>query len=191
MEGKSAVRPAEDGESLPVVDEEGRVTGSAPRSRCHSGEGARGLLHPVVRLWLSDGRGGYWLQKRSPRKLVQPGKWDCAVGGHLSYGESVEEGLAREAYEEIALPSAEGARLAARFVWETPLERELAYLFVLEAGAAVPRPNPAEVSETRAWSAAEIGAETGKPAGERALTPMAAYEWERFLGGPRRAPGDG
>jgi isopentenyldiphosphate isomerase len=168
-------------ELLPVMDEDGRVIGKAPRSACHSGKGAAGLLHPVVRLWLSDGSGGFWLQKRSMDKLVQPGRWDCAVGGHVASGETIETALAREAFEEIGLEGAQAARLAARYVWQTSLERELAFLFVMEAGKAELRANPDEVSELRPWSSSEIAAEMEKPAARRAFTQMLSHELEKYF----------
>lgn len=174
--------PAEAEETLPVVDEEGRVIGQAPRSRCHSGGGERALLHPVVRLWLADGRGGYWLQKRSMDKLVQPGRWDCAVGGHVAAGESLETALAREAFEEIGVEGTGAAKLAARYLWRTSLERELAFLFVMEYRGPGLRPDPREVSEVRAWSLPEIAAEMKKPASERAFTEMLCHELSAVAG---------
>ncbi|MBO7595109.1 MAG: NUDIX domain-containing protein, partial [Salinivirgaceae bacterium] len=73
-------------EILPIVDDEGRVIGSAPRSQCHSD---RTLLHPVVHLHVFNPHGDLYLQKRALTKRIQPGKWDTAVGGHIAYGEEV------------------------------------------------------------------------------------------------------
>jgi isopentenyldiphosphate isomerase/intracellular septation protein A len=173
--------PAEAEETLPIVDEEGRVQGRALRSRCHSGDGDTALLHPVVRLWLADGKGGFWLQKRSMDKLVQPGRWDCAVGGHVSSGESLEAALAREALEEIGIEGTDQAKLAARYLWRTSLERELAFLFVMEYSGPGLKPNPLEVTETRVWSLPEIAAEMKKPASERAFTEMLCHELENVI----------
>ena len=36
-------------------------------------------------------------------KDIQPGKWDTAVGGHVDYGESVEDALFRETREELGI----------------------------------------------------------------------------------------
>ena len=81
-------------EWFPLVDDEGRVTGKAPRSVCHDGKSF--LLHPVVHLHLFNKAGKLYLQKRSMKKDTQPGKWDTSVGGHIGLGETVAEALKRE-----------------------------------------------------------------------------------------------
>ena len=80
-------------EIFPIVDEEGRVVGSATRGKCHSGSK---LLHPVVHLHVFNSQGDIYLQRRPDWKDIQPGKWDTAVGGHIDYGETPDEALRRE-----------------------------------------------------------------------------------------------
>jgi isopentenyldiphosphate isomerase/intracellular septation protein A len=145
------------GETLPIVDASGTVVGKAPRPLCHSG-GAK-PLHPVVRLWLTDGAGMFWMQKRAMAKLVQPGRWDCAVGGHVSLGETLETALRREAREEIGLIDPGAVRLIGKFVWETAIERELVFTFIATLPLMVAlAADPAEVDEIRHWSRAELAA---------------------------------
>ena len=48
-------------EIFPIVDEEGRVIGSATRGECHSGSH---LLHPVVHLHVFNSQGDIYLQRR-------------------------------------------------------------------------------------------------------------------------------
>lgn len=113
-------------EWLPIVDEKGKIIGKAPRSQCHKGEK---LLHPVVHLHVFNKSKAIFLQKRPMDKLVQPGKWDTAVGGHISFGENLEESLRREAWEEIGLKEF-SAKLFQTYKWESEIEAELIYLFV-------------------------------------------------------------
>ena len=87
-------RRYENEEWFPVVDTSGKVIGKAPRSVCHDGKSM--LLHPVVHLHIFNKRGLLYLQKRSVRKDIQPGKWDTSVGGHISFGEDLETALNRE-----------------------------------------------------------------------------------------------
>ena len=85
-------------EIFPVVDEQGRVVGSATRGECHGGSK---LLHPVVLLHVFNSQGDVYLQRRPEWKDIQPGKWDTAVGGHIDYGETPEQALQREVREEL------------------------------------------------------------------------------------------
>ena len=59
------------------------------------------LLHPVVHLHILNRYDQLYLQKRSMKKDLLPGYWDTAVGGHISYGEYVQEALFRESSEEL------------------------------------------------------------------------------------------
>lgn len=87
-------------EWFPLVNEEGETIGKASREECHSGSK---WLHPVVHLHIFNEARDLYLQKRSMSKDIQPGKWDTAVGGHIDYGESVEEALRREVGEELGI----------------------------------------------------------------------------------------
>jgi len=84
-------------EWVPLVDEQGNVIGQAPRSQVHNGSK---LLHPVVHMQVINRNKAILLQKRPDTKLIQPGKWDTAVGGHISAGENLEQALKKEAFEE-------------------------------------------------------------------------------------------
>lgn len=87
-------------EMLPVVNEQGEVTGKTTRKEAH---GKLRPLHPVVHLHVFNSRGELYLQKRPQWKDVQPGKWDTATGGHVGYGESIENALMREVAEELGI----------------------------------------------------------------------------------------
>ncbi|HNY21736.1 MAG TPA: NUDIX domain-containing protein, partial [Treponemataceae bacterium] len=185
---RGATRQAEGtGEILPVVDGDGRVIGQAPRPLCHSGQK---ILHPVVRLWIGDGKGGYLMQKRSLCKLVQPGKWDCAVGGHISFGETAEQALARESREEIGLTAMPTLEPLMRFTWETAIERELVFVYrATLSGADDPlvatlKADRSEVSEIRLWTADEIAREAEKGDDEREFTELARVELARMRNNP-------
>ena len=144
-------------EMLPVVEPSGLVVGKALRNSCHGGTL---LLHPVVHLHLFDREERLFLQKRSLRKDLLPGRWDTAVGGHVDFGEGIREALSREAAEELQLRAFNPVWLKS-YVWESSTERELVCVFAAIGHFAV-IPDPDEVSEGRWWTLEEIHSHFGK-----------------------------
>jgi isopentenyldiphosphate isomerase/intracellular septation protein A len=160
-------------EWFPVVDNEGRVTGKAPRSVCHDGKSF--LLHPVVHLHLFDRSGKLYLQKRSLKKDTQPGKWDTSVGGHIGLGESVADALLRETREELGLNSFVPQFLKS-YIWESPRERELVNSFTAVT-SQVPVFNRDEIDEGKFWSLQEIRNNIGKDV----FTPNFEHEFRNII----------
>ncbi|MBQ8056295.1 MAG: NUDIX domain-containing protein, partial [Paludibacteraceae bacterium] len=87
-------------EYFPIVDENDKVIGKATRKECHNGSH---LLHPVVHLHVFNSKGELYLQHRSKDKDIQPDKWDTSVGGHVDFGETIEQALRREVSEELGI----------------------------------------------------------------------------------------
>jgi isopentenyldiphosphate isomerase/intracellular septation protein A len=159
----------EDEEWLPIVDEDGKIIGKAPRSVCHRGEK---LLHPVVHLHVLNNQKHVYLQKRPLNKLVQPGKWDTAVGGHISAGETLETALKREAWEEIGLQNF-AVRLVKTYRWDSNIESELVYVFVSHDFKSI-HLHSDEVEEGRFWTPKQI--ESG--IGQGIFTPNFEHEYQ-------------
>ena len=159
----------EDEEWLPVVDADGKIIGKAPRSLCHKGEK---ILHPVVHLHVFNPHGHIYLQKRPMQKLVQPGKWDTAVGGHISFGEDLETALRREAFEEIGLENFSAKPLGS-YKWESDLESELVYYFISYDFQKI-RLHSDEVTEGKFWSPSQIE----KHMGQDVFTPNFEFEYQ-------------
>ncbi len=145
-------------ELFPLVDETGRVIGSALRSEVH---GNPSLLHPVVHCIVTNARGQLLLQLRSRDKDIQPGKWDTSVGGHVAFGEPVYDALLRELDEEIGLrPRRSQLRELYRYVWRSPVESELVHTYACVAEGPFRR-QQSEVEELRFWSVDEIESALG------------------------------
>jgi isopentenyldiphosphate isomerase/intracellular septation protein A len=172
-------------EILPLVDESGRVIGTAKRSDCHKGPGK---LHPVVHLQVFDGRGSMYLQKRSTAKLIQPGKWDSAVGGHVAAGEDLDDALTREMREEIGVTrlavESSGARIEPilRYRWDCEAESELVFSFAVTYGGPF-APDGREVEEGRFWSFSEIR----EGIGAGVFTPNFEHEFRLIEAASREA----
>ena len=159
-------------ERLPIVDTEGRVTGSATRGKCHGGSM---WLHPVVHLHVFEMHGRIYLQKRPDWKEIQPGKWDTAVGGHVDYGEDIVSALRREAREELGLTDI-CPEFVTRYIFESDQERELVYAYRVTTDLT-PRPTE-ELAGGRFWTFAEI--EDAIATGN-ILTPNFIEEYRRLF----------
>jgi isopentenyl-diphosphate delta-isomerase type 1 len=155
-------------EIFPIVNHSGVVVGSATRTECHSGSK---ILHPVVHLHVFNKKGEIFLQKRSRNKDIQPGKWDTSVGGHVDYGETIEEALFREVREELGIISFVPEFIAS-YIFESEIEKEMVYTYKTIYEDAV-HFNPDEIDEVRFWSLKEIDANLGK----NIFTPNFEEEW--------------
>ncbi len=158
-------------EFLPRVDEDGNVLGRITRGEAHGGAKP---LHPVVHLHLFDTQGRLYLQRRPAWKDIQPGKWDTAVGGHVDWGESVDEALRREVREEIGIESF-APRFVTRYVFESEVERELVHVYFAVSDAA-PAPS-AELDGGGFFTPEEITARLG----QNFFTPNFEQEWLRVV----------
>ncbi len=160
-------------ELFPVVDELGNITGCISRGEAHSGSK---VLHPVVHLHVFNSKGELYLQKRPEWKDIQPGKWDTAVGGHVSFGENVAAALTREASEELGLRDFTPEDMG-HYVFEGKRERELVYVNKITYDGPI-TPSNDELDGGRFWTREEIADNIGK----QVFTPNFEDEYLRFFG---------
>lgn len=154
--GSKAVM-AHGSEWFPVVLPSGMVVGRSTREYCHSGAKP---LHPVIHIHIIDRFSRIYMQKRSMHKDIQPGKWDTAVGGHVSYGESLMEAVYREASEELGFTEFNPIYLET-YEFESAVEKEMVNIFAV-VGSYELHPDLDEVDEGRWWELADIDANLGK-----------------------------
>ncbi len=165
-------------EIFPIVNERGIIIGRASRWQVHDGSK---LLHPVVHLHLFNSEGELFLQKRPEWKSIQPNKWDTSVGGHVGFGEKIEDALKRETMEELGIDDFTPVFIK-RYVFESSLEKELVHAYKTIYDGPI---NPgSELAGGRFWSHEEILENIGK----KIFTPNFESEYRMlFLTGGQKS----
>ena len=160
-------------EILPIIEEGGVVVGRSTRKACHNNPS---MLHPVVHLHIIDPYDNIFLQKRSATKDLLPGRWDTAVGGHVTYGEMPVEALVRESGEELGFFDFNPTFLE-NYIWRSPNESEMVFVFATVTDRNID-PDNDEVDEGRWWTRHEVKEAMGKDI----LTPQFEQEYRRIEG---------
>ena len=116
-------------EQLAVRSDDGVVVGTVERAVAR----ALGLATDAVHLTALAPDGSAWVQQRAHDKPTDPGKWDTLVGGLVPAGESLDEALARESWEEagLRLPQLQGLRAGGHVLTRRPFQ-EQAHGYVVE-----------------------------------------------------------
>lgn len=86
-------------ELFEIFDENGKAIGTEKRGIVHS----KGLWHRGLYVIVRNRAGDIFIQKRSAKKDLYPGRLDVSVAGHLSPGESYDDAAVREAREELGV----------------------------------------------------------------------------------------
>lgn len=163
-------------EYLEIVDYNGKVIGSAPRSEVH---GDPSLIHRVVHVLVLNKKGKILLQKRSRNKDVAPGRWDTSVGGHVGVGEDLITSLRREMHEELGIIGNEPEYLYS-YVHSNTYETELVatFRYIYEGEFCF---NREEIDEIQFWSLDEISGAIGK----KILSDNFEHEFRTYIIGVR------
>ena len=158
-------------EFFPVVLPDGEVAGKALRQDCHNGSY---ILHPVVHLHVFSSDGKLYLQRRAMHKDLLPGYWDTAVGGHVMYGETIMQALAREVQEEIGITDFTPEHVET-YRYDSSRESEMVHVYKTIYDGPF-RWNDGEVMDGRFWSLDELR----QALGQGILTPNLEMELQRF-----------
>ncbi len=145
----------DDVEVVILLDEDGRATGTVPKSEVHHADTP---LHLAFSAYVLDDGGRLLLTRRALHKRTFPGVWTNSVCGHPAPGEELAEAATRRARQELGL-ELEGVRLVLpRFRYRAEMdgvvENEMCPVLVARVGRAEVSADPDEVEEHRwvSWS---------------------------------------
>ena len=85
-------------EEVDIVDKNDNVIGKTTKKEAHE----KGLLHRCVVSEVKDSKGRWLFVKQAPDRQ-DAGQYVSPVGGHVSSGETNEDALKRETFEELGL----------------------------------------------------------------------------------------
>jgi len=140
------------GEIFEIVNDDDEIIGTATREECHSNPN---LIHRTAHVIVFSSDFKILLQKRSLSKDVQPGKWDTAVGGHFSIGESAIEAAKREMNEEIGIPASQKIKFLFKMKIRNSIESEnISVFFTIYDGPFAVQKE--EIDEIRFWNKNEL-----------------------------------
>jgi 8-oxo-dGTP pyrophosphatase MutT (NUDIX family) len=136
---------------------EGRVVGSAPRSRVR----AENLPHAATSVLVRRSDGAVYVHRRTDTKDVFPGLHDCWAGGVVLAGEDPDRAARRELAEELGISGVSPRRLFT-FWYADGATTYLAFVYdVVWDGPVVHQPE--EVAEGGWMPLEELLARLGDP----------------------------
>ena len=138
-------------EVVALVDEQGEVIGSAPRSVVRRDN----LRHSATAVLVRDSARRIYLHRRSETKDWAPGHWDVAAGGVIVVGEDPAGSALRELEEELGISGVELVPLG-RHLYEDDTTRCFEHIYETVWDGPV-RHQPEEVVEGRWVTLAELG----------------------------------
>lgn len=113
-------------ELVDIVDEKDTVLYKTTKEEAH----AKGLLHRTTIAEVIDRR-GRWILVKQAKDRQDAGQYVSPVGGHVRSGESVEEALKREAFEELGLTEFTSKYVGKAIFSRAILSRYENHLFIL------------------------------------------------------------
>lgn len=152
MKEKSRTRQPPE-ETVEIVDLQDRPLGVLPLAEAHR----QHLPHRSVLVLVFDADNRIYLQKRSSRKTLYPGRWDISATGHVRAGESRRDAAARQLEEELRIRAAR-LDMVAEYPAGPDTGWEFTTLFRATGIQGEPSPNPDEVEGGMYVDADELAA---------------------------------
>ncbi len=160
------------------VDQDDKIIGIVSRDEVH---GNPELIHRVAHVLVFNSSGALFLQKRAMNKIVQPGKWDTSVGGHVDLGESYPEAAVRETREELGISAEpDSFEFLYKYLHRNSFESEYVstYRLVWDGEISI---QESEIEDGRFWNLSELF-EAAEGVQKDIFTPNFLDELKRYLG---------
>jgi isopentenyl-diphosphate delta-isomerase len=172
-------------ESVVLLDEAGRASGTADKTAVHS---AQTPLHLAFSCYLFNEAGQFLLTRRAESKRTWPGVWTNTCCGHPQPGEPMSSSVMRRLREELGIGAAKLALVLPKFRYQARmangvLENEVCPVYAAYADAPAD-PNPAEVADAR-WVDWDEFCEAVRT-GRQSISPWCAMQLRELTDlGPR------
>lgn len=128
------------------VDANDSELGSITRAEAHDGTHK---IHRSIIVIITTKQGEMLLQQRSLQKDKEPGLWSCAVGGHLTYGQTYDQAALRETEEELGIKVK--PKKLHKILIKKDFETEYSTIYLVTLAKRVSlTPDPTEVEQV-AW----------------------------------------
>lgn len=159
------------GDDVVLLDDEGTMIGTAPKSSVHDVDTA---LHLAFSCHVVNERGDVLVTRRALSKVAWPGVWTNSFCGHPRPGEDISDAVHRRAADELGMRVEEVRVTLPDFRYRAVdasgiVENEICPVYTARA-ASEPVPHPDEVMEIR-WVEPERLADAVR------ATPWAFSPW--------------
>lgn len=126
----------------------------------------KGIIHRVIRIFLTNSKGEFLLQKRADH-IAGAGKWDQSVGGHVDEGEEYDQAAYRELKEELGIEGISLKQIKKYYAEgeDPPHRKRFNMLYTARYDRKV-TPDPEEVSEVKWIAPAELEAWIARSPGD-------------------------
>jgi isopentenyl-diphosphate Delta-isomerase len=133
-----------------LVDREGRMLGTAPKTSVH---GPDTPLHLAFSSYVFDGEGRVLLSRRADHKITWPGAWTNSCCGHPLPGEPLDHAVIRRLSYELGIDAARADLMLPAFAYRAVMgngivEHELCPVYTARTRSE-PVLNPLEVVEAK------------------------------------------
>ena len=162
---------------LIIVDKKDKQIGKEEKLKVHK----QGILHRAVTVLLFNSKNEVLITKRSEKKLLWPGYWECSCSTHVYEGESYKKAGERRIKEELGISTS--LKYLLKFYYKAKYkdvgyEHEICGLVVGKYDGKI-NPNPEEIADYKWISLDELKQDIEK--NPEKYAPWLKIVFEKFM----------